>query len=217
MFWTFHTFPCNFFSRELFLVAVHGWFAQYRQMYESSKHDWTLSGTATVIPPFFFLKILFLVPKVSKLWIFQKRCFMKIIWHRISIQTLFFQACLPTRQNGVENRDKAYLLRWFPEPWQSLLMEADWKHEMLWLQPRQRNYLSRRLVVISLHGTTPAPDDIFGGSYFHAEIGLLTENIAHSFSRHFDLTDLTHSNLLRSSSIWQKFVRSHGCFPRDME
>ena len=29
---------------------------------------------------------------------------MKIIWHRISIQTLLFQA----RQNGVENRDKAY-------------------------------------------------------------------------------------------------------------
>ena len=33
---------------------------------------------------------------------------MKIIWHRISIQTLLFQTCLPTRQNGVENRDKAY-------------------------------------------------------------------------------------------------------------
>ena len=33
---------------------------------------------------------------------------MKIIWHRISIQTPLFQACLPTRQNGVENRDKAY-------------------------------------------------------------------------------------------------------------
>ena len=36
---------------------------------------------------------------------------MKIIWHRISIQTLLFQACLPTRQNGVENRDKAYYAR----------------------------------------------------------------------------------------------------------
>ena len=33
---------------------------------------------------------------------------MKIIWHRISKQILLFQACLPTRQNGVENRDKAY-------------------------------------------------------------------------------------------------------------
>ena len=31
---------------------------------------------------------------------------MKIISHRISIQTLL----LPTRQNDVENRDKAYLM-----------------------------------------------------------------------------------------------------------
>ena len=31
---------------------------------------------------------------------------MKIIWHQISIQTLL----LPTRQNDVENRDKAYLM-----------------------------------------------------------------------------------------------------------
>ena len=37
--------------------------------------------------------------------------FIKIIWHRISIQTLFFQACLPTHQNGAENRDKAYFLK----------------------------------------------------------------------------------------------------------
>ena len=38
---------------------------------------------------------------------------MKIIWHRIPIQTLLFQACLPTRQNGVENRDKAYCFEHF--------------------------------------------------------------------------------------------------------
>ena len=61
-----------------------------------------------VHPSNFFLKILFLVPKVSNSWIFQKRCFMKIIWHRIFIQTLLFQACLPNRQNGVGNLDKAY-------------------------------------------------------------------------------------------------------------
>ena len=36
---------------------------------------------------------------------------MKIIWHRILIQTLLFQTCLPTRQNGVENRDKAYYIQ----------------------------------------------------------------------------------------------------------
>ena len=32
---------------------------------------------------------------------------------QISIQTLLFRACLPTRQNGVENRDKAYLTKMF--------------------------------------------------------------------------------------------------------
>ena len=42
---------------------------------------------------------------------------MKIIWHRISIQTLLFQACLPTRQNGVENRDKAYASLVSDNPW----------------------------------------------------------------------------------------------------
>ena len=77
---------------------------------ESSKHDWTLSGTATTLQ-LFFPKILFLVPNVFSSWIFQKWCFMKIIWHRISIQTLLFQACLLTRQNGVENRDQAYYKR----------------------------------------------------------------------------------------------------------
>ena len=35
---------------------------------------------------------------------------MKIIGHLISIQTLLSQACLPTRQNGVENCDKAYFM-----------------------------------------------------------------------------------------------------------
>ena len=66
---------------------------------------------AQLHPSKFFPKILFLVPKVSDSWIFQKQCFMKIIWRRISIQTLLFQACLPTRQNGVENRDKVYTAR----------------------------------------------------------------------------------------------------------
>ena len=40
---------------------------------------------------------------------FQNGRFTKIIRHRILIQTLQFYACLPTRQDGVENRDKAYL------------------------------------------------------------------------------------------------------------
>ena len=106
VFWTFHTFPC-IFSRELFLVGAHGWFAIQTNV---RKVQNTTGRFLSQLHPYnFVLKILFLVPKVSNSWIFQKRCFMKIIWHRISIQTLLFQACLPTRQNGVENRDKAYL------------------------------------------------------------------------------------------------------------
>ena len=39
---------------------------------------------------------------------FSEAMFYNIIWHRIFIQTQLFQVCLPTRQNGVENRDKAF-------------------------------------------------------------------------------------------------------------
>ena len=105
VFWTIHTFPCIFF-RELFLVAALGWFAIQTNVWKVQ--NTTGRFLSQLHPSNFVLKILFLVPKVSNRWIFQKRCFMKIIWHRISIQTLLFQACLPTRQNGVENRDKAY-------------------------------------------------------------------------------------------------------------
>ena len=94
-------FPRTIFSTSSRLVSYTD------KCMESSKHDWTLSVTA-ISGSNFFLKILFLVPNVSNSWILQKRFFKKIIWHRISIQTLLFQACLPTRQNGVENRDKAY-------------------------------------------------------------------------------------------------------------
>ena len=88
-FWHFHTFVC---------IANQPWYATKNssrekntgKCMESSKHNWTPSGTATSLQ-FFFLKIFFLVPKVSNSWIFQKQCFMKIIWHWISIQTLLFQ------------------------------------------------------------------------------------------------------------------------------
>ena len=99
VFWTFHTSPC-IFSRELFLVAVHGWFAIQTNVWKVQ--NTTGRFLSQLHPSNFVLKILFLVPKVSNSGIFQKRCFMKIIWHWISIQTLLFQACLPTRQNGVE-------------------------------------------------------------------------------------------------------------------
>ena len=74
---------------------------------ESSKHDWTLSGTASSLQ-FFFLKILSLVPKVSNSLYFQKRCFIKLFDIRFPYKHCYFKTCLPTRQNGVENRDKAY-------------------------------------------------------------------------------------------------------------
>ena len=76
---------------------------------ESSKHHCMLSGTATSLQ-FFSLKSFsfFLFQKFPIHEFFRSDCFMKITWHRISIQTLLFQACLPTRQNGIENRDKAY-------------------------------------------------------------------------------------------------------------
>ena len=57
---------------------------------------------------FFFSKILFHVPKVSNPWICQKRCFMKLFDSSFPYKHCFFKSCLPTRQNGVENRDKAY-------------------------------------------------------------------------------------------------------------
>ena len=47
-----------FFSRELFLVAVHDWFRYTDKCMESSKLDWTLSGTATSLQ-FFFLSAVF--------------------------------------------------------------------------------------------------------------------------------------------------------------
>ena len=82
---------------------------KYREMYgKFETQQWTLSGTATSLQ-FFLIKILFLVPKVSNSWIFQKQCFMKIIWHRISIQTLLFQDVF------------AYLSKWHWKPWWGLL------------------------------------------------------------------------------------------------
>ena len=52
-----------FFSRELFLVAVYGWFAIQTNV-------WKIQNTtgrflAQLHPSNFFLKVLFLVPKVS--------------------------------------------------------------------------------------------------------------------------------------------------------
>ena len=72
---TFHTFSCIFF-RELFLVAFHGWFAIQTNLW---KVQYTTGRFLAQLHPYnFFLKIFFLVPKVSNSRIFQTRCFMKI-------------------------------------------------------------------------------------------------------------------------------------------
>ena len=110
-----------FFSRELFLAPVHGWFALQTNVWKVQ--NTTGRFLAQLHPSNFFLKILFLVLKVSNSWIFQKRCFMKVIWHMISIQTLLSQACLPTRQNGVEYRDKAYYSTTFIGNYHKILLE----------------------------------------------------------------------------------------------
>ena len=53
-----------FFSRELFLVAVHGWFAIQTNVWKAQ--NGTGRFLAQLHPSnFFFLKIVFLVPKVS--------------------------------------------------------------------------------------------------------------------------------------------------------
>ena len=63
---------------------------------------------------FFSVNSFCLEPKVTNSWIFQKRTFIRIICDQVSIQTLLFQTCLPTRQDGFQNRNKVYLPRdWY--------------------------------------------------------------------------------------------------------
>ena len=56
---------------------------------------------------FFFVKILFLVRKISNLC--EATFHENYLTSDFPIQTLLFQACLPTRQNGVENRDTVFI------------------------------------------------------------------------------------------------------------
>ena len=66
-----------FFFRELFLVAVHGWFAVQVNVWKVQ--NTTGRFLSQLHPSNFVLKILFLVPKVSNSLLFQNRCFKKII------------------------------------------------------------------------------------------------------------------------------------------
>ena len=96
--WIFHTFLC-IFSRNSSVSKQND-----REMYGQNSKRFL----AQLHRSNFVLKILCLVPKVSNSRIFQKRSFMKIIWHRISMQTLYFKTRLPTRQDGFQNHDKVY-------------------------------------------------------------------------------------------------------------
>ena len=73
---------------------------------ESSKHDWTLSVTATSFN--YFSQNLFPSAKSFQFMNFPDAIFYENYFTSDFRTTLLFQACLPTRQNGVENRDKAY-------------------------------------------------------------------------------------------------------------
>ena len=76
---------------------------------ESSKHDWKLSGTATFLNFFlFFFLILFLVQKFPIHEFFRSDVLWKLFDIGFPYKHCYFKTCLPTRQNVVENRDKAY-------------------------------------------------------------------------------------------------------------
>ena len=107
---TSHTFPCIFFPRAIFRV-VHGWFNIQTNVWKVQN---TTGRFLAQLHPFnFFLKILFLFQKFPIHEFFRG----DVLWKLFVIGfpykhcwSLLFQTCLPTRQNGVENRDKAYCL-----------------------------------------------------------------------------------------------------------
>ena len=114
LFLTFHTFPC-IFSRELFFSSSLRLVRYTDKCMENSKHDWTLSGTATSLQSF-FLKCFSQCQKFPIHEFFRS----DVLWKLFDIGfpykhcfELLFQACWPTRQNGVENRDEAYCKRTF--------------------------------------------------------------------------------------------------------
>ena len=88
-------------------LSVRKSWENYRQIYGKSKASlWRNLSTGT--PPNFFRTILCFVALVYNWYFFQNSRFTEIIRHKILVQTLLFLTRLPTRQDGVENRDKVY-------------------------------------------------------------------------------------------------------------
>ena len=106
--WIFHTFPCIFSRKGLRFSGSRGKTNTDKCM--DKIQNATGYFLAQLHSSICSWKILCLVPKVSNSWIFQKWSFMKIIWHWISLQTLYFKTCLPVRQDGFQNCDK---VRWY--------------------------------------------------------------------------------------------------------
>ena len=92
-----------YFSRELFLVAVHGWFAIQTNVWKVQ--NTTGRFLSQLHPSNFVLKILFLVPKVSNSWNFS--------------ETMFYEnyLTLDFRTNTVISSLFAYLSKWHRKPW----------------------------------------------------------------------------------------------------
>ena len=93
----FHIFVCNF-SRD---------FLTYKCIENFKK--WFLSLLAHVTPSIFFSRFFRSEALVSNSYFFQNSHSTEIIGHQLLIQTLQFLTRLPTRQDGVENRDKVYI------------------------------------------------------------------------------------------------------------
>ena len=72
---------------------------------------------AQLRPPKFVGKILCCVALVYSSYFFQNSRFTEIIRHWILIQILQLLTRLPTRQDGVENRDKVYTIPQLLKTW----------------------------------------------------------------------------------------------------
>ena len=78
-----------------------------RKCMKSSEHNWELSGTATSLN-FFFLNP-FPSAKSFQFMNFSEAMFYEnYLTSDSQTKHCYFKMCLPTRQNGVENRDKAF-------------------------------------------------------------------------------------------------------------
>ena len=95
----------------LFKFSIHLSVRKSRENIQTDIWKASLWGNlSTDTPPKFFSKILCLLASVYNFFFFffTKSRYAEIIRHQILIQTLQFLTRLPTRQDGIKNRDKVY-------------------------------------------------------------------------------------------------------------